>query len=270
MNAIEYLPYSVRHCVYVDSFSPLVNSEENIKKIHEHAVSTAEWIRGPVSAAQNREYDPLGEMGDAVEVVTFFKDAFKWIPIPGPFIVQEFDEEGCAFLVKDGAIYKVKGVGRTPRDAFKPKYDGKPLSGANVTIYPWYNCLFIDTGRVDEEEGIDDFDAVRDACGAVDDHASKDASSALRLSAMFDLQYHPCFSLCNSRRQKAVEKRAAAVAKQEKGEVCANCGGGDAKKLQACGRCKVAKYCGVECQKANWKHHKGMCKQMADLVDELK
>jgi hypothetical protein len=31
-----------------------------------------------------------------------------------------------------------------------------------------------------------------------------------------------------------------------------------------CGRCKTVWYCGTECQKADWKHHKVLCQPNAD------
>ena len=34
-------------------------------------------------------------------------------------------------------------------------------------------------------------------------------------------------------------------------------------KLQVCGRCKTVQYCSKDCQKANWKEHKAVCKYIA-------
>lgn len=51
----------------------------------------------------------------------------------------------------------------------------------------------------------------------------------------------------------------------KEGEVVARCAKCNAKKhesgqnLLTCGRCKTAKYCSGECQKADWKEHKGGC-----------
>ena len=52
---------------------------------------------------------------------------------------------------------------------------------------------------------------------------------------------------------------------------CANCGkrGGDTVQLKNCTACRLVKYCGVTCQKAHRKQHKGACKQrVAELKDE--
>ncbi|EJK71341.1 hypothetical protein THAOC_07236 [Thalassiosira oceanica] len=54
-------------------------------------------------------------------------------------------------------------------------------------------------------------------------------------------------------------------------DVCANCGikSGDAVKLKDCTACRLVKYCGVDCQRAHRKRHKGACKQRAaELKDE--
>ncbi|RPA86841.1 hypothetical protein BJ508DRAFT_357920 [Ascobolus immersus RN42] len=37
------------------------------------------------------------------------------------------------------------------------------------------------------------------------------------------------------------------------------------KKLLACGRCRVIKYCNKECQTAHWGQHKKYCRQLADV-----
>jgi hypothetical protein len=47
-------------------------------------------------------------------------------------------------------------------------------------------------------------------------------------------------------------------------DACASCGmkdGGGDDTLKRCVGCKKALYCGKECQKTDWKNHKGMCKQ---------
>jgi hypothetical protein len=37
------------------------------------------------------------------------------------------------------------------------------------------------------------------------------------------------------------------------------------KSLQVCGRCKMAAYCNVECQRGHWKTHKAECKERKDV-----
>ena len=34
--------------------------------------------------------------------------------------------------------------------------------------------------------------------------------------------------------------------------------------LKKCGSCKCVAYCGKQCQRADWRRHKGECKRMAD------
>ena len=54
-------------------------------------------------------------------------------------------------------------------------------------------------------------------------------------------------------------------------ECCANCGAesSDAVKLKNCTACRLVKYCGVDCQRAHRRQHKGVCKKrMAELKDE--
>lgn len=43
-------------------------------------------------------------------------------------------------------------------------------------------------------------------------------------------------------------------------ETCRKCHGPGKPKLLACGKCKTAKYCSTECQRADWKAHKQTCK----------
>lgn len=45
---------------------------------------------------------------------------------------------------------------------------------------------------------------------------------------------------------------------------CANCGKGpESGKLMACGKCKTVKYCGRDCQVANFKEHKTLCRSLS-------
>lgn len=47
---------------------------------------------------------------------------------------------------------------------------------------------------------------------------------------------------------------------------CQKCGKEESKdgpELMRCARCRNAMYCGVECQKADWKSHKGYCSKVA-------
>jgi hypothetical protein len=41
---------------------------------------------------------------------------------------------------------------------------------------------------------------------------------------------------------------------------CTNCGTKDVNTLKRCTGCKFVKYCNVDCQKADWKNHKSVCK----------
>lgn len=42
---------------------------------------------------------------------------------------------------------------------------------------------------------------------------------------------------------------------------CQKCGGPGKSKLLVCGGCKRASYCSADCQKADWKTHKGSCRK---------
>ncbi len=56
---------------------------------------------------------------------------------------------------------------------------------------------------------------------------------------------------------KALERAAEAMPKPR---ACENCGTTDAPKLMLCGRCRNARFCGAECQRAAWPAHKAACK----------
>jgi len=43
------------------------------------------------------------------------------------------------------------------------------------------------------------------------------------------------------------------------GKRCQKCGGAGKPKLLFCGRCKGVSYCSADCQRADWKTHKGTC-----------
>jgi hypothetical protein len=45
--------------------------------------------------------------------------------------------------------------------------------------------------------------------------------------------------------------------------VCYDSGPSEGKRLLACGRCKLARYCAVDCQKAHWPAHKHDCSRLA-------
>jgi hypothetical protein len=59
---------------------------------------------------------------------------------------------------------------------------------------------------------------------------------------------------------------SAVSEREEADEVCASCGrpGCDDINLRRCNSCKLAKYCGVACQKNDWQKHKHMCKQIRE------
>ena len=59
------------------------------------------------------------------------------------------------------------------------------------------------------------------------------------------------------------EKFLAALAGLEEGDECDKCG----KKadLHKCGGCGMRRYCGKDCQKADWKGHKETCKKSSDV-----
>lgn len=50
-------------------------------------------------------------------------------------------------------------------------------------------------------------------------------------------------------------------------KLCWTCGAQQSKyglKLLSCQRCKLAKYCGRDCQKSDWKYHKKLCEYIPD------
>eukprot|EP00804_Cyclotella_cryptica_P013918 CCRYP_002436-RA/>CCRYP_002436-RA protein AED:0.29 eAED:0.29 QI:0/-1/0/1/-1/1/1/0/523 len=59
------------------------------------------------------------------------------------------------------------------------------------------------------------------------------------------------------------EANQARKTKKQSESVCENCQANVAGKLQQCSRCKSVIYCGRDCQKAHWKEHKMVCKDLA-------
>mmetsp|Transcript_37639 Transcript_37639/g.61458 ORF Transcript_37639/g.61458 Transcript_37639/m.61458 type:complete len:488 (-) Transcript_37639:266-1729(-) len=59
------------------------------------------------------------------------------------------------------------------------------------------------------------------------------------------------------------EARQTTKAKRQSKRCCANCKNVLDKEASSCSRCKVARYCGRECQVAHWKEHKHECKDLA-------
>ena len=58
----------------------------------------------------------------------------------------------------------------------------------------------------------------------------------------------------------------------ETSSCCASCGvaGIDDVKLKQCNGCYLVRYCGIECQRDHWRHHKKECKmRAAELRDDL-
>jgi hypothetical protein len=254
MNGCEYIDVASRRVVLLDALA-----EENIAKVNEQAVSVAEWIRGPQSSSINREYDPLKEMGDAVEVILKLRDAFKWVCVPGPFVLQGFTADNSAVLVKDGTGYIVKSVCEPClMDVLGDLWKGEPLDGFNCVITPFNHCLC--ALFEDEKEQLrhlkpaEGFEPV-------------DVGTLTRLSAMFDIMYHPCAVDSNDRRDAEKRRNSDAVERQSQADACANCGKTEG--LKECGKCKAVKYCGVECQKKQWGSHKLVCSAIEDMIEKL-
>ncbi len=54
--------------------------------------------------------------------------------------------------------------------------------------------------------------------------------------------------------------------------ICGNCSKIDdlekSEKFKVCSKCRIKRYCSIECQKENWKEHKLLCKEKGELLGE--
>ena len=53
-------------------------------------------------------------------------------------------------------------------------------------------------------------------------------------------------------------------------QACSRCSTKAAKSLSLCSACRLAAYCSVECQRADWKTHKALCAVGRDALDALR
>ena len=101
------------------------------------------------------------------------------------------------------------------------------------------------------------------------EHALREYATRIAVSPIFAVPYvEPCFL-------RDVPLDAGTAAALENLRVgsrprCNKCGRHDKKDgssgaLLGCARCKKARYCSADCQKANWKSHKIICKAMSNL-----
>ena len=211
--------------------------ETNCRRVAEHGRTVAEWIRGPVTDKGGREYDPLNEMGEAVECLLLLGEGFRCPPMGGPWTVVRVSEEG-AVLVKGGKGYLVKGVGMSLEEAMGETWKGVPVGGVDAVVCPFFGCYVADFGESPSEVG-----AELTAPGKGEGQAEIEVETR---SKEFDAMYEPVRAAGLARRAKEAAKRALAEERNKGGrkEKCGKCGRVDEEgkgegKLRACGRCKV-------------------------------
>ncbi|GMH96150.1 hypothetical protein TrVE_jg4818 [Triparma verrucosa] len=66
LNGAQSLSWRARMVILRSIFA---GAEDVWPKVYDHSKGVAEWMRGPVTEGVNRNYDPLGKMGDAVELL---------------------------------------------------------------------------------------------------------------------------------------------------------------------------------------------------------
>jgi hypothetical protein len=107
-------------------------------------------------------------------------------------------------------------------------------------------------------------------CTKAHTQSTKDGSiSIARLPELaLLLMVHPVYFFCARAKCMAKGMQAKLMTEKEKWRNCASCNkyeptGGP--KFPECARCKLAVYCGKDCQRNHWPEHRQMCKQVAKL-----
>lgn len=141
-------------------------------------------------------------------------------------------------------------------------------------------CEYAKAGAVPVSEGLNDGHSPICSCGVGKfpvgylqnlkignlQHVLKQYATRIALSPMFPIPYvEDCFTV-PPLRQKAQTATTETQVTVGSSVGCSNCGrekkknacsSGEA--LLVCAKCKKAKYCSAECQKTDWKRHKGGC-----------
>ncbi|GMH70871.1 hypothetical protein TL16_g05511 [Triparma laevis f. inornata] len=215
LNGVADLSYKASYYMLIEVFNPL-----NFEKVLEHAKGIAEWMRGPIQSSVNRNYDPLNEMGDAVELL-INQPKLKEIVYKGDsWIVNCNLDDGCTVLRNE-----VTG------EDIAVRYMGAGWGGigcgkrVEVLVIGFKDYYWVDTGnRGFEDILVEGEDYVFDR------------SSEFTILSEPDIKVEPCVACENCRKCET-----------------------ESFKLNFCSRCKVVKYCCKECQKSDWKAHKICC-----------
>jgi MYND finger len=141
------------------------------------------------------------------------------------------------------------------------------------------SCAYLSTGEVPTPKGLDDGNTPLCSCGNGHlppkfmgdlrvpylDYVLQKYVTRIAISPVFAVPYvEDCFlSDMPSGRSGSQDSAASPLTA---GSGCNTCGSnkrkpsdGASEALLTCVRCKLAKYCSKECQRADWKEHKGLC-----------
>ena len=100
------------------------------------------------------------------------------------------------------------------------------------------------------------------------DQADNDGATPLSASRLAGHEEVAELLLAHGRKAERAEKLETTTEEEEKGKakkaarVCEKCGK-EAEKMKKCSACRLARYCSEECQREDWKKHKGSCKKTA-------
>ncbi|GMH98801.1 hypothetical protein TrVE_jg8876 [Triparma verrucosa] len=227
LNGVQGLSWRSRMVVLRSIFAG-EDAEDVWPRVYEHGKGVAEWMRGPLSEGTNRNYDPLGEMGDAVEMLLYqptlskFNESYVAARKDG-WILDHDTDVGSKCLydgVSRGVAVRYIGAGW---------YGCRPGSRTDLLVLGFKDFYWVDTGS----RGVEDF--LGDADKVEIDYSQNYCKDGF-------LRWYPgCISPIPAC------------------EHCRRMKDDSVRKLLTCSRCQVAKYCSRECQKANWKAHKLTC-----------
>eukprot|EP00518_Triparma_eleuthera_P013565 CAMPEP_0182478296 /NCGR_PEP_ID=MMETSP1319-20130603/32277_1 /TAXON_ID=172717 /ORGANISM="Bolidomonas pacifica, Strain RCC208" /LENGTH=247 /DNA_ID=CAMNT_0024679619 /DNA_START=15 /DNA_END=754 /DNA_ORIENTATION=+ len=161
LNGTKALSWECRREVLRSIFEKVPEEDDVYDRVYIHAKEVAKWIRGPVSEGTNRNYDPMNEMGDAIELLIKQPMLSKWKDmvyksksrakgtcssgeegmLPGAWAIDMMTEGGEQVLYDE--------VGKKAVSVFffgAGFYGADPGARVDLLVLPFKDYYFVDTG----------------------------------------------------------------------------------------------------------------------------